>query len=303
MKKIIFDTDLGGDCDDVMALDLLLACEKRGECELIGVTYSADARNSVPCIHSILRQHGRSSIPIGRAPVKEGIKPVSDVYATKVTQAFQTPDTLRYEDAYDAVALLRKLLAENQGITLCVTGYLTNIAALLLSRPDEYSPLDGISLAAEKITEVAVMGCSFVHQNGESSAFPEWNIKCDIKAAQTVMSLCPSPVVICPFEVGLHMITGAPMTARGGKDLPDSFCYIVHGSTGGRDSWDPATALYAVRGCTPYYKISAPGYCTVDDDGISYFEENGGCHRILSCAMEQAEIAAEIDETVSFLWN
>ena len=27
IRNIIFDTDLGGDCDDVMALDLLLSAE------------------------------------------------------------------------------------------------------------------------------------------------------------------------------------------------------------------------------------------------------------------------------------
>lgn len=296
MKKIIFDTDLGGDCDDVMALDLLLACEKTDECSLIGVTYSADAKNSVPCIHAILKQYGRGDVPIGRAPIAEGIKALSDNYATQVAEAFDAPGSVKYEDAEDAVLLLRRLLASNQPVTLCVTGFLTNIAALLLSPPDDISPLGGVQLVAGKVPELVIMGCSF------QNAFPEWNIKCDIPAAQTVMSLCPVPVVICPFEVGFNMITGAAMAARGGRNMPDSLSYIVHGSINGRDSWDPATALYAVRGSARYFDISGDGKCKIDDDGISYFSECGeGLHRCLQCALPQAEIAAEIDRIVTVL--
>lgn len=35
MKKIIFDTDIGGDCDDAGALALLHECERAGRAELI----------------------------------------------------------------------------------------------------------------------------------------------------------------------------------------------------------------------------------------------------------------------------
>ena len=313
MNKIIFDTDLGGDCDDVMALDLLLACEKSGECGLIGVTYSADAKNSVPCIHSILRRYGRGGVPIGRAPIADGVTVRSDTYATRVAEAFAGPDSVTYEKAEDAVMLLRRLLAANDRVTLCVTGFLTNIAALLRSKADGVSPEDGVSLVAGKVSELVLMGCNFSHQNGINAdswnsdsdgsikAVPEWNIVADVPAAQAVMALCPVPVVINPFEVGYHMITGARMTARGGRNSPDSLSYIIHGSTGGRDSWDPSTALYAVRGAGRYFTVSS-GRCTVNDDGTSDFAEHaGGLHRLLECAVPQDEIAGEIDRIVESL--
>ncbi|MDD4773447.1 MAG: nucleoside hydrolase [Eubacteriales bacterium] len=300
MKKLIFDTDLGGDCDDVMALNLLLACERTKECRLLGVTYSADARAAVPCIHAILRQHRRGDIPVGTNPVPEDSAALSDVYASRVAAAFDTPDSVKYADAPDAVRLLRRLLAENDGVTLCVTGFLTNIAALLRSGPDDISPLNGVELVAASAEELAIMGCSFAHAIG-GEAFSEWNIKCDIPAAQTVFTLCPSPVVICPFEVGHNMITGAAMAARG-PQYPDALCYILHGSAGGRDSWDPATALYAVRGTGDLFTMSEYGNCRIDDDGISYFEP-GGNHRCLGPALTKPEIASVIDDVVSVLYT
>ncbi len=315
-KKIIFDTDLGGDCDDVMALDLLLSADRAGECSLTGVTYSADCKTSTSCIYAILAQHGRRDIPIGRAEIPEGKKTVSDVYSTKVADAFEWSKKVNYDNTPDAVKLLRRLLVENDRVTLVVTGFLTNIAALLESGGDDISPLDGIALVREKVDEIAVMGCNFSHQNGINPAdeiicedgsvraVAEWNIYCDIPAAQKVFDLSPVTVVSCPFEVGHRMITGAPMRAHGDGKVPDSLCYTAHGSINGRDSWDPATALYGIYGTKPYFYMTAPGIIKIKDDGTAHFNtENGGNHRIIECAKTQNEIAAEIDRLVMRLFN
>ena len=77
-KKIIFDTDLGLDCDDVIALDLLLSAAKAGECDLIGVTYSYLCRDACGCIYEILRQHGFESVPMGRLPITLELRKKSD---------------------------------------------------------------------------------------------------------------------------------------------------------------------------------------------------------------------------------
>ncbi|HEY6991450.1 MAG TPA: hypothetical protein VH369_23845, partial [Bryobacteraceae bacterium] len=37
-KPVIFDTDMGNDVDDALALGVLHALSNRGECRLIGVT-------------------------------------------------------------------------------------------------------------------------------------------------------------------------------------------------------------------------------------------------------------------------
>lgn len=315
-KKIIFDTDLGGDCDDVMALDLLLSADKADECSLIGVTYSADCATSPSCIYAILSQHGRADIPVGRAPIPEGKKTVSDVYSTKVVNAFPESKAVNYDNTPDACKLLRKLLTENEHVTLVVTGFLTNIAALLESTGDEISALDGISLVKEKVDEIAVMGCNFSHQNGINPApelinedgtihaVAEWNIYCDIPAAQKVFDLSPVSVVSSPFELGFRMYTGAPMCAHGDGKLPDSLCFKVHGSINGRDSWDPATALYGIYGNKPYFYKTAPGRIKIKDDGTAHFNtENGGIHYVIECAVPQSEVAAQIDRLVMRLFE
>ncbi len=314
MKTIIFDTDLGGDCDDVMALDLLLSAHKRNIINFVGVAYSADAMSGVPCIHCILNQHGYGNIPIGRAPIKEGTVTRSDVYASAVANAFANDDTPKYETTDCAVAFYRKLLNEYDNITLVVTGFLTNIAALFDSQPDEISPLSGRELVKQKVDEIAIMGCNFSHQNninpvnefvnedGTVRAVTEWNIYCDIPAAQTVASTSPVKLVFCPFELGYKMLTGVEMTAKGGREHADSLSFIVHGSQNGRDSWDPATALYAVFGTDGIFDITEAGRVEIDDAGVANFypDENGNSYYLKYIGTQKA-IADRIDAEVALL--
>lgn len=40
--RLIFDTDIGNDVDDALALGVIHALQSRGECELLAVTVSKD---------------------------------------------------------------------------------------------------------------------------------------------------------------------------------------------------------------------------------------------------------------------
>ena len=315
VKKVIFDTDLGGDCDDVMALDLLLAADRHHECELIGISYSSVDRTGIPCIHAILRQHGYAHLPLGRLTIPEGREPI-DFYATAVAEAFPDPDAPTYDSTPDAVRFLRSLLSQNDNVTLIVTGFLTNLANLLQSPPDDISPLDGVSLVKEKVDEIALMACDFRHLSGispnasdireDGSLAPqkEYNIMLDIPAAQKTFALCPVPIVCSPFELGFRMISGKPMVDHGAGNTPDSLSFIRYGAQNGRDSWDPATALYGVYGARPWYYLSAPGTIRIDDNGISDFSpQPDGLHRLLLAARTKEEIAAELDRLVMRLFE
>lgn len=63
--KIIFDTDITGDVDDVLALAMCHALADRGACELLGVTISKQHPLTVPFIDAQNTFHGRPDLPIG----------------------------------------------------------------------------------------------------------------------------------------------------------------------------------------------------------------------------------------------
>ncbi len=314
-KKIIFDTDLGSDCDDVIALDLLLSAAKAGECELLGITYSYFCAAACGCIYEILRQYGYENIPLGRMPIPEGRKEFRGAYAYPVVEKFGKEDTPKYADVPDAVKILRKLLAENENVTLVVVGSMTNIASLIESAPDEVSPLDGKELMKRSVKEIAVMGCSFRHQDarnpqpdaimedGTLKPVCEWNIFCDIPAARRMFDTCPVPITCSPFELGFNLYSGQPIYDAGTGETPDSYCMQVYGCfEHGHHSWDPATAYYALYGALPYFCKTVRGKITIDENGISYFDaSHGGDHCLIECAMPREQIGKAIDEKLSRL--
>ena len=61
---VIFDTDMGNDVDDALALAMLHALESRGECRLIGVTITKDNPWAAPYVDLVNTFYGRAHIPV-----------------------------------------------------------------------------------------------------------------------------------------------------------------------------------------------------------------------------------------------
>ena len=70
--KLIFDTDLGNDVDDVLALGVIHSLQSRGECELLAVTITKDHEQCAPFTDAVNTFYGRGEIPIGM--VRNGVK-------------------------------------------------------------------------------------------------------------------------------------------------------------------------------------------------------------------------------------
>jgi purine nucleosidase len=62
---LIFDTDMGNDVDDAMALAVIHALQSRGECRLLAVTLTKANRYAAPFVDLVNTFYGRGDIPIG----------------------------------------------------------------------------------------------------------------------------------------------------------------------------------------------------------------------------------------------
>ena len=71
--KIIFDTDFGGDADDLGALAMLHNLMHLGECDLIAVTCWSTEEYAVSAIDAVNRYYQHPNIPIGvrKDPIHE----------------------------------------------------------------------------------------------------------------------------------------------------------------------------------------------------------------------------------------
>ena len=63
--RLIFDTDICGDCDDVLALGMIHSLQSRGLCRLLAVTISVDHELAAPFVDAVNTFYERGDIPIG----------------------------------------------------------------------------------------------------------------------------------------------------------------------------------------------------------------------------------------------
>src|SRR5215472_12444557 len=63
--RLIFDTDMGNDIDDALALAMIHALESKGEAKLLAVTITKDNRWAAPYVDLVNTFYGRGSIPVG----------------------------------------------------------------------------------------------------------------------------------------------------------------------------------------------------------------------------------------------
>src|ERR1700729_3332347 len=146
---VIFDTDMGNDVDDALALAMLHALASRGEVKLLAVTVSKDNPWAAEYVRLVDEYYGRGSIPVGI--VHDGKEKQDGLYVRQVCELHGRH--LDKAAVQDAVDLLRKTLAgESDGaVTLIQVGFSTNLARLLESAPDRYGNLKGTEMGKQKL--------------------------------------------------------------------------------------------------------------------------------------------------------
>jgi purine nucleosidase len=180
---VIFDTDIGTDIDDAYALAALLA---RPDLELLGVTtVSSDAAARARLAAKLLQVAGRDW---HKVPVYAGIStPAQYMKQVEWAKDFSSPSL----HTSGGVEFMRREINARPGkVTLIAVGELTNVAALLESEP-------GI---AKKVAAISLMGGSIYRGYAAGSKpEPEWNIKSNAKAAQTVFN-SGVPLLVAPLD-------------------------------------------------------------------------------------------------------
>ncbi|MBV8487483.1 MAG: nucleoside hydrolase, partial [Planctomycetaceae bacterium] len=182
---LIFDTDICGDCDDVLALGMIHALQSRGACRLLAVTVSVDNDLAAPLVDAVNTFYGRGDVLIGvvgKGGVAEKSKYLEIVEQREAEGRFYYPHRLLSgKNAPDATAVLRKTLAgqADQSVAIVQVGFSTNLARLLDSPPDQSSPLSGAELVAHKVKRLSLMAGAFVPIDG-NGFYPEYNAKQDI---------------------------------------------------------------------------------------------------------------------------
>lgn len=294
--RLIFDTDIGNDVDDVLALGMIHSLQSRGACRLLGVTVTKDSELAGPFVDAINTFYLRGDTPIG--VVRPGKTPEPGKFlpmaAEKVNGAFRYPhDLLSNQDAVEAVSLLRKLLAaEPDGsVSIAQVGFSTNLARLLDAKPDAASPLSGMDLIRQKVKVLSIMAGAFQTINGNAH-YCEYNVVQDIANCKKLADEWPTPVVWSGFEIGIALPYPAESIIKDYgyvADHPLAEAYRRYNPPPhNRPTWDLTSVLYAVSPERGYFDLSPPGNVIVEADGFTKFEPTSdGRHRYLKLSNQQ----------------
>lgn len=288
--RLIFDTDIGADIDDALALAMIHAFEARGDCRLLAVTLTNAHPLSAPLVDAINTFYGRPDIPIGLA--RNGLvrgSPYLEVARLHDGGHLRFPRKVQDTGAGlpDAVHVLRKVLVAqpDHSVVISQVGMSSNLADLLASKADGISPLDGKELARRKVKLVSIMGGAFVPIDGNRH-YGEYNIKMDLPASRKLAAQWPTPIVWSGFEIGLAVPYPAVSIER-------DYTYVKHHPIAeayrryskmpyDRPTWDLTAVLYAIQPDRGYFDLSLPGRVTVQKDASTTFTPAvDGLHRYL----------------------
>jgi len=271
--KLILDTDIGGDADDLGAVSMLHHLMDRGECEILGIVSWSATRYAVPAIDALNRYYGHPDIPIGTRRTEE-MGQVDWNYNRILAKGLGY--RLDHDDVPDATTLYRRILqgAGDKDVVIVTIGPLKNIEDLLSSGPDSISPLAGRELIEKKVREFVIMGGNF--PSGEW----EWNFSGGMEGVtRNVLEQLNVTVTFTGYEVGLAIKTGEVLN----REDPMTPLYMGYMHFSGHASWikenfagrildnssyDQTAVLYAVRGGTgTYWDRISGGTCVADMKG------------------------------------
>ena len=191
---VLFDTDIGNDIDDAVALAYLLA-EPR--CELLGITtVTGDTVKRAALADGVCRAAGRTDVPIYAGLTEPLLHGRGQPEVAQYAAIADTDHRTDFGTPSDAVLFLRDTIRARPGeVTLLAVGAMTNVAALFALDPEIPALLKRVVLMCGVFKEFGDH-----HANG----LREWNALLDPVATGIVFRRAVPGTLL---SVGLDVTT------------------------------------------------------------------------------------------------
>ena len=234
VPSVIFDTDMGSDCDDAGALAVLHTLADAGEVRILGVVFSSGKnRYGVGTCDAINTYYGRGELPLGQYRGADVGDP-QDSYTKPIAT-----DTKRFghdtvDKAPDLVSVYRSILQSqpDNSVTICTVGHPHGLVHLLRDP-------EGEKLVRAKVDRWVAMGMG--GWNFQKMGMSDY--------AQELLDKWPMPFYISPS--GKAIKTGHRLLPATPETNPVREAYRLWGKgtaiSDGRSSWDQVAVLFVAR--------------------------------------------------------
>lgn len=256
---VIIDTDIGDDVDDAFALGLAL---QSPELKILGVTTAwGNTRLRAKLMARLLQETGRTDIPIAVGSEKYPAK--GKLNFSQAKYAERGPNRI-FPAAVDF--LLEQIRQHPGEITLIAIGPETNLGEAIERDAGTF----------RKLKRVVLMGGSvyrgydgFAYPTVKPQPQPEWNILCDIPAAQKLFS-SGVPLYVMPLDstqIKLQELERALLFSSG-TAITDALTILYHQWSHGDQItpalFDAVAVAYAIK---PQLCPTTPLRLLVDEQG------------------------------------
>lgn len=295
-RDVIFDTDIGPDCDDAGAFAVMVSMAKKYGINIIGAANCTSNPFGTDAI-AVLSKYFGIDIPLGEHRGKEILKD-GDKYNKPLAKKYD----IKAKGVDSSVDFYKKILtkAKNDSVTVISVGPLTNIAEILEKEPKLFN---------SKVNSIVAMAGKF--PDGK-----EFNIECDTAAAAYVFDNFKNVIVCSGFEIGENIMTGFEEKPQTDNPVYDCYKNFLGRKEPPclRDSWDLTAVQYAFEGNGDFYSLSKPVKITVDNNGKTtavkdkysnryYINQKAKNEEIASYLNDILRINTVIDNTDNKMYN
>ena len=204
MERIILDTDIGTDVDDVMAV-ALAALSPELKVEGITTVYGdVDLRSRM--VVKVLKLLGREDIPVMAGSRDVLLRNREIWWLGHEGEGFLTPEdeNLRYDSRHAVDFIIDTVMSNPGEITIVAIGPFTNLAIALAREP-------GIAQAVKKI--IIMGGSARLGPNAAELEPSDHNLSRDPESA-ALLFRSGAPIVMCGYDVTRQVLIREPHIRR-----------------------------------------------------------------------------------------
>lgn len=239
-SAIIFDTDIGSDCDDAGALAVLHKLADKNEVKILGTIFSSNANPyGIGAIAAINRYYGRWDLPLGQYHGSTIIGDPYDSYTKYVATERRQYGHNIVDQGPELVSAYKEILQgqSDKSVTIVTVGHPVGLFYLV-------NDLEGLDLVTKKVIRwIAMTHTDELPQN-------DWNFGKNGTAPYIsgLLKLWPTDAYFS--GVGSDVITGNIKLPKTPMNNPVRKSYEMWGNNAlknGRSSWDQIAVLFAAR--------------------------------------------------------
>lgn len=237
VPAVIFDTDMGADCDDAGALAALHTLADADKVRILGVIYSSGkVPYGVGVCDAINTYHGRGDLPLGQYK-RTDVGAPNDIYAKSIATDTETFGHDVVDDAPDLVPAYKDMLRDRPegSVTIVTVGHPHGLVHLMRDQ-------EGARLVRSKVKRWVAMGGPWNWGKCGSDPYME-----------ELLRRWPKDVYVS--LAGKKVLTGHRRLPGTPDDNPVREAYRLYRNSleKGRPSWDQLAVLFVA--CPKHFKV------------------------------------------------